>query len=148
MTIRTICAIVPVTIFSKIGVTVSEGFNHFNETPPEFAGLPYYSADETGRYIHKKEQEAFTKIASRHGGHESVYVSNIEAHREAYRELKVYVTIRISIDNEEFKGLKTIEGHIQCSTLAELAAISDLIFAGTAVVIEKSSLEILETCTY
>lgn len=93
----------------------------------------------------KKEQEAFTKIASRHGGHESVYVSNIEAHREAYRELKVYVTIRISIDNKEFKGLKTIEGHIQCSTLA---AISDLMFAGTAVVIEKSSLEILETCTY
>jgi len=112
--------------------------NDLSEVAPLTSG-------ELTRYIMQQEKEQFDKIAVRYGGTDSIYIANIDAHREVFKELKVYVAIQVPVKNADFKGCQIVEGFLQCSSLADLASVSGMLLTGVTVVIDKSTLEVLET---
>lgn len=116
--------------------------------PPEFAGLPYCYTDQVQTRIRQKELRAFAEIAERHGGFNGVHVDTIIEHREDFKALRAYATVHIRSDNSNARDCQIIEGYIQCSSLGELAAISNMMLVGYAVAINRENLEILEIASY
>lgn len=118
----------------------------FNENHMTLSNLKqYYEEGNLGKYIAEKEKQLVEAMTARYGGSDKVYVSNIVQKRESYKELRVYASIHIPVNNAEFIGHRNVEGYVQCENLAEMAAVSNLLFAGITVAIDKSTLEILET---
>lgn len=115
---------------------------------PEFTSLSYCYTDRVHGRVRQKELREFTIAAERHGGFDRVYVDNVVEHREDIRALRAYATIHILSDNSDTRGCQIVEGHIQCSSLAELAAATQMLLTGYAVVIDKETLEILESVAY
>ena len=119
----------------------------FNEVPEGFETVQCLTAEELGDFIRNRELEAYNKIAARHEAG-SVYIAEISEHRESFKELRVYATVRPAVDGDEDGSWHTVEGFIQCSSLAEVATISGLMLTGLVAVIDRNNLEILETVTY
>lgn len=116
--------------------------------PTEFQGVPQCTTSQIETVIKQRELRTLASATERWGGSEKVYAANIVNHREDYKSLTVYATIHVRINNTEFSGCQLIEGHIHCASLSELSAVVALMLTGYAVIIDKSSLEILETTTY
>lgn len=124
-----------------------EDLEKYNLVSQGLENVPYLTDTELAAYIKQKEEEAYAKNASRYPSN-SVHIAEIYEHREVFRELRVYVTIRPAVDGTEEDGWTEVEGFIQCSTLADLAAVSGMVLTGVMVIMDKSTLEVLETCTY
>lgn len=119
----------------------------FEEVSPCFDNTPLLTAEQMNEYIRERELAAYNKNASRYPDG-SVYIAEISEHREVFRELRVYVTIRPAVDGTEEGGWTEVEGFIQCATLADLAAISGMVLSGVMIIMDKLTLEVLETVTY
>jgi len=109
--------------------------------------VPVLTDAEFVAFIKQKEEEAYTKNSSRYTAG-SVHIAEIHEHREVFKELRVYITIRPAIDGTEEGGWTEVEGFIQCASLADLAAISGMVLTGVMVIMDKVTLEVLETVTY
>lgn len=119
----------------------------YAEVSPGFDNVPYLTAEEMNKYIRERELAAYNKNASRYPDG-SVYIAEISEHREVFRELRVYVTIRPAVDGTEEGGWTEVEGYIQCASLADVAAISGMVLTGVMIIMCKETLEVLETVTY
>ena len=91
------------------------------------------------------EIDANTKIAEQYG--DKVYVGEIIGKREVYKEIPtLYATIHFHIPDTSTPQL--IEGYLKCSTLLELATIARGLSMGKILVIDRGTLEILESRTW
>ena len=105
----------------------------------------YEEEGSLAKYIGEKEKQLVAEMTERYGGSDKVFVSNIRQKRESYKELRVYAMIHVPVKNSEFEGYQKVEGYVQCSSLTEMSAVSNLLFAGITAAIDKNTLEILET---
>ena len=105
----------------------------------------YEEEGSLAKYIGEKEKQLVAEMTERYGGSDKVFVSNIRQKRESYKELRVYAMIHVPVKNSEFEGYQKVEGYVQCSSLSEMSAVSNLLFAGITAAIDKNTLEILET---
>jgi len=119
----------------------------YNIVSQGLENVPYLTDVELAAYIKQKEEEAYNKNASRYPAN-SVHIAEIHEHREVFKELRVYVTIRPAVDGTEEGGWIEVEGFIQCASLADLAAVSAMVLTGVMVIMDKVTFEVLETVTY
>ena len=105
----------------------------------------YEEEGSLAKYIGEKEKQLVAEMTERYGGSDKVFVSNIRQKRESYKELRVYAMIHVPVKNSEFEGYQKVEGYVQCSSLTEMSAVSNLLFAGITAAVDKNTLEILET---
>ena len=118
----------------------------FNETPKLSQVSQFYEEEGSlAKYIDEKEKQLVAEMTERYGGSDKVFVSNIRQKRESYKELRVYAMIHVPVKNSEFEGYQKVEGYVQCSSLTEMSAVSNLLFAGITAAVDKNTLEILET---
>jgi len=95
------------------------------------------------------ELDANTKIAEQYGGTSVVHVGTIISRREVYKEPPtLYATVHYPDPTTGGFTPKQVEGHLICSSIAELATVARSLSVGKTLIIDRENLEILETRTY
>ena len=94
------------------------------------------------------EMKANAKIAEPYGGIDSVYVGSIMQRREVFKTLTLYATIHYPDPITDGYTPQMVEGHIICSSIAELATVARSFSIGKILIIDRETLEILEVHTY
>ena len=94
------------------------------------------------------EMEANAKIAESYGGIDSVYVGSIMQRREVFKTLTLYATVHYPDLTTGGFTPKQVEGYLKCSSILELATVARSLSVGKTLIIDQSTLEILEVQTY
>lgn len=118
------------------------------EETDEFVGLNNIEYRTHEDYV-AIEIEANASIAEPYGGLSAVYVGQIIARREVYKEPPtLYATVHFPDPTTGGFTPKTIEGYLKCSSLSELATVARSLSIGKTLIIDRATLEILEVRTY
>lgn len=94
------------------------------------------------------ELDANAKTAEPYGGLSAVHVGTIIARREVFKTLTLYAIIHYPDPTTGGYTPQQVEGYLKCSSILELATVARSLSIGKTLIIDRTTLEILEVRTY